>query len=91
MVPNLKKDSQVCCDLDINYSCCALCLVNNESVFIHVLLYAGKQWDVKAKCVINATGPYTDTIRKFDDPTIKNICQPSSGIHIILPEYYRFD
>lgn len=50
--------------------------------------FTGKQWEVKAKCVINATGPYTDTIRKFDDPTIKDICQPSSGIHIILPEYY---
>lgn len=48
----------------------------------------GKVWDVKAKCIINATGPFTDHIRKMDDPTIKTICCPSSGVHIVLPGYY---
>ncbi|KAJ8918451.1 hypothetical protein NQ315_008148 [Exocentrus adspersus] len=48
----------------------------------------GKTWEVKAKCVINATGPYTDCIRKMDDPSVKEICSPSSGVHIILPGYY---
>jgi glycerol-3-phosphate dehydrogenase len=45
---------------------------------------------VKAKCVINATGPYTDSIRKMDDSSIKEICVPSSGVHIVLPGYYRY-
>lgn len=49
----------------------------------------GKEWDVKAKCVINATGPFTDSIRKMDDPKAKEICSPSSGVHIVLPGYYR--
>lgn len=44
-----------------------------------------KEWDVPAKCVINATGPFTDTIRKMDDPTIQTICCPSSGVHIVFP------
>ena len=45
---------------------------------------------VKAKCVINATGPYTDVIRQMDDVEhAKKICQPSSGVHIVLPNYYR--
>ncbi|KAK6165529.1 hypothetical protein SNE40_022443 [Patella caerulea] len=48
----------------------------------------GKEWDIKAKCVINATGPYTDAIRTMADPTKKKICQPSSGVHIVLPDYY---
>uniref|UniRef100_U5EWV1 Glycerol-3-phosphate dehydrogenase n=1 Tax=Corethrella appendiculata TaxID=1370023 RepID=U5EWV1_9DIPT len=47
-----------------------------------------KEWSVKAKCVINATGPFTDSIRKMDDPSVKNICCPSSGVHIVLPGYY---
>ncbi|XP_039279446.1 glycerol-3-phosphate dehydrogenase, mitochondrial isoform X6 [Nilaparvata lugens] len=51
----------------------------------------GKQWDVKAKCVINATGPFTDTIRKMDEPTTREICSPSSGTHIVLPGYYSPD
>ena len=51
---------------------------------------SGKEWDVKAKCIINATGPMTDTIRKMDNPGIKGICAPSSGVHVVLPGYYRY-
>lgn len=43
---------------------------------------------MKSKCVVNATGPFTDSIRQMDDPTVNPICQPSSGIHIVLPDYY---
>jgi len=49
---------------------------------------SGEEFDVKAKCVINATGPFTDAIRKMDDSTVKDICAPSMGIHITLPDYY---
>lgn len=51
---------------------------------------SGKEWEVKAKCLINATGPFTDGIRLMDDPTVKKICAPSSGVHIVLPQYYRY-
>ena len=49
----------------------------------------GREWDIKAKCVVNATGPYTDRIRTLGNETIKKICQPSSGVHVVLPDYYR--
>lgn len=49
----------------------------------------GKEWDIPAKCVINATGPFTDTIRLMDSPEAPKICSPSSGVHIVLPGYYR--
>lgn len=49
---------------------------------------SGKEWEVKAKCIINATGPFTDSIRKMDNPETKEICCPSSGVHIVLPGYY---
>lgn len=48
----------------------------------------GKEWTTKAKCIINATGPFTDSIRKMDDPSNPEIVCPSAGIHIILPDYY---
>lgn len=48
----------------------------------------GKEYTVKARCVINATGPYTDSIRQMDNPQIAKICQPSSGVHVVLPDYY---
>ncbi|NXA07312.1 GPDM protein, partial [Sapayoa aenigma] len=51
----------------------------------------GKEFDVKAKCVINATGPFTDSVRKMDDEEVPNICQPSAGVHIVMPGYYSPD
>ena len=39
---------------------------------------------------MNATGPYTDFVRELDDANSRKICQPSSGTHIVLPDYYRF-
>ncbi|VDP98502.1 unnamed protein product [Trichobilharzia regenti] len=49
----------------------------------------GKEFTINARCVINATGPFTDSIRQMDDKKLPAICQPSSGVHIILPGYYR--
>nr|XP_023698636.1 glycerol-3-phosphate dehydrogenase, mitochondrial isoform X1 [Paramormyrops kingsleyae] len=51
----------------------------------------GQEFDVRAKCVINATGPFTDSVRKMDDQKNPNICQPSAGVHIVIPGYYSPD
>ncbi|KAL2116934.1 hypothetical protein VTJ04DRAFT_9102 [Mycothermus thermophilus] len=45
-------------------------------------------FQVRARCVVNCTGPFTDRIRKMDDPNCKEIVAPASGVHIILPGYY---
>lgn len=47
-------------------------------------------FNVKAKGVINATGPFCDGVRKMDDPSVKEIVAPSAGTHVILPGFYRF-
>ena len=47
-----------------------------------------REFDVKAKGIINATGPFSDGIRKFDEPSVSEIVAPSSGVHITLPSYY---
>ncbi|NP_001086009.1 glycerol-3-phosphate dehydrogenase 2 S homeolog [Xenopus laevis] len=54
-------------------------------------ILTGQEFDVRAKCVINATGPFTDSVRKMDDQEVKNICQPSAGVHIVMPGYYSPD
>uniref|UniRef100_A0A7N6BAI4 Glycerol-3-phosphate dehydrogenase, mitochondrial n=1 Tax=Anabas testudineus TaxID=64144 RepID=A0A7N6BAI4_ANATE len=51
----------------------------------------GQEFDIRAKCVINATGPFTDSLRKMDNQETKNICQPSAGVHIVIPGYYSPD
>ncbi|RJE25624.1 Glycerol-3-phosphate dehydrogenase [Aspergillus sclerotialis] len=47
-----------------------------------------KEFTIQAKGIINATGPFTDSIRKMDDSSVKEIVAPSSGVHVILPGYY---
>ena len=49
---------------------------------------SGEEFVAKAKSIINATGPFTDAIRKMDNQEVKEICCPSAGVHIILPDYY---
>ncbi|KAJ8282389.1 hypothetical protein COCON_G00049080 [Conger conger] len=51
----------------------------------------GQEFDVRAKSVINATGPFTDSLRKMDQPNTPKICQPSAGVHIVIPGYYSPD
>lgn len=47
-----------------------------------------ERYAIKAKAVINATGPFTDTIRKMDDQKAQDIQIGSSGVHIVLPGWY---
>lgn len=46
------------------------------------------EFTIRAKGIINATGPFTDSIRKMDDQSVNEIVAPSSGVHVILPGYY---
>jgi len=47
-----------------------------------------KEFTIRAKGIVNATGPFCDAVRKMDDQTVQDIVAPSSGVHIILPGYY---
>lgn len=52
-------------------------------------IITGKEWEVRSRVVVNATGPFTDHVRTMDNPDVMKICQPSAGVHIVLPSYYR--
>jgi len=45
---------------------------------------SGEQKKYHASVIINATGPFVDTIRQMDDPACPPLIQASSGIHIIV-------
>lgn len=51
----------------------------------------GKEFDVHAKMVINAGGPFCDEVRKLADKEAKPLISPSSGVHVVLPDYYSPD
>lgn len=37
---------------------------------------------------MNAAGPFCDSVRKLADKNVQPMICPSSGVHIILPDYY---
>lgn len=45
-------------------------------------------YELNAHVVINATGVFTDSIVKMDNPEAKPMVQPSQGIHIILDKEF---
>ncbi|KAL3143712.1 hypothetical protein ABBQ32_003553 [Trebouxia sp. C0010 RCD-2024] len=49
---------------------------------------SGKKMHVYAKQVINATGPFADSLRQMSDPSKPSIIMPSAGVHVTLPDYY---
>jgi glycerol-3-phosphate dehydrogenase len=74
--------------------CGAVCVDRLTGFYFFSFLYisclhTGKQWTIRAKSVINATGPFMDTIRIMDNAKARPLCIPSAGVHIVLPGYYR--
>ena len=49
---------------------------------------SGETWDVRAKVVVNATGPFTDAIRHLDDEGAAPMLTASSGVHIVLDGHF---
>ena len=52
---------------------------------------SGEEVEVYARVVLNASGPFTDHLRKLADPSKPEIILPSSGVHVMLPDYYSPD
>jgi len=44
----------------------------------------GKEYSIKGKAVINATGVFVDEILSMDKPGHKNIVRPSQGVHLVF-------
>jgi glycerol-3-phosphate dehydrogenase len=44
----------------------------------------GHELHLSARVVVNATGAFTDGIRRMDDPDARPIVRPSQGVHIVL-------
>ncbi len=45
---------------------------------------SGEVFDVLGRAIVNATGPFVDSIRRMDRPGVPSIISPSQGIHIVL-------
>ncbi|KAH8399025.1 hypothetical protein KR215_001053, partial [Drosophila sulfurigaster] len=48
----------------------------------------GKSYKIRAKVVINATGPMSDSICRLEDVNAVPHCSPTWASHIVLPPFY---
>jgi len=48
----------------------------------------GTEHSIRARVVINATGPFADHLRKMDDPGASPLISPSQGIHLVFDKSY---
>ncbi|MDA9951815.1 glycerol-3-phosphate dehydrogenase/oxidase [Chitinophagales bacterium] len=52
-------------------------------------LLTEKSYEIRAKCVVNATGPWVDLLRKKDNSLKGKRLQLTKGVHLVVP-YERF-
>ncbi|NUO82406.1 glycerol-3-phosphate dehydrogenase/oxidase [candidate division KSB1 bacterium] len=48
----------------------------------------GREYEVHARCVINATGVFADAVRLLDEPKAAPIIAPSQGVHLVLDKSF---
>lgn len=49
-------------------------------------ILTGRAISVRAKVVVNTTGPWADRLRQLADPSLKPLVRPSKGIHLVYPD-----
>ncbi|MBI3718785.1 MAG: glycerol-3-phosphate dehydrogenase/oxidase [Sphingobacteriales bacterium] len=49
---------------------------------------SGKEYELKCKVVINATGVFADDIMQMDDKDRKELVSPSQGVHLVIDKKF---
>jgi glycerol-3-phosphate dehydrogenase len=44
----------------------------------------GQQWTIGARVVVNATGPFSDSVRRLAESGVQTLIAPSQGIHLVF-------
>jgi glycerol-3-phosphate dehydrogenase len=45
----------------------------------------GEEGEVRARLVVNATGPWSDAVRRLEDPAARPILRATRGSHLLIP------
>lgn len=49
---------------------------------------SGREYEIGARVVVNAAGPFCDAVRHLDDPGAPPVIAPSQGVHLVLPREF---
>ncbi len=50
--------------------------------------FSNQDYEIRSRCVINATGVFSDTIMRMDDPFHQPMISPSQGIHLVVDKEF---
>nr|WP_146532720.1 glycerol-3-phosphate dehydrogenase/oxidase [Rubripirellula reticaptiva] len=48
----------------------------------------GEEFLINSRCVVNAAGPFCDSVRKLDDGNCEAMLAHSQGVHLVLPRAF---
>jgi glycerol-3-phosphate dehydrogenase len=75
----------------LNY-CAAVELLRGEDGFLSGVTMedreSGERIGINARCVVNATGIFTDEIRRMAEPEVTTMVSPSQGIHLVFEKSF---
>ena len=75
----------------LNY-CGAVALLRGEDGFLKGVTLedtvSGERFDVQASVVVNATGIFTDEVRRMAQPEVNTMVSPSQGIHLVFEKSF---
>jgi glycerol-3-phosphate dehydrogenase len=74
----------------VNYTPVVSLIKENDLIAGAVLrdLESGSEHRIHARAVINATGVFSDGIRKMDEPDAQSVIVASQGSHVVLPKAF---
>lgn len=75
----------------VNYCGVADLLKNDDGEVVGVRAKdeeSGETYELRARVVVNATGVWTDRVRRMDDPEAQPLVTASQGVHLVLPRAF---
>lgn len=73
----------------LNYSKVEKLLYNEKGTVVGAIVHdllSGETYEIRAKKVVNATGPWVDTIREQDNSKKGKVLKLTKGVHIVLDQ-----
>ena len=49
----------------------------------------GETFSLRAKVVVNATGVFVDSLRRMDEPGVRDMLSPSQGVHVVVERRFQ--
>lgn len=75
----------------VNYMAATELIKDERGTIVGVIVKDGEtveEFELRGHCVINAAGPFCDSIRALDNPNQETMIAPSQGVHIVLPRSF---